>query len=205
MVPTGQIVAELLIHLELTGIALCLATVVAVPLGILIARERWLSGPVLAAVSTIQTVPSVALLGFLIPLFGIGPKPAIVALFLYALLPIVRNTFAGISGVDAAAIEAARGMGMMERQILVRVTLPQALPVIMAGLRTAAVLSVAVATLAALVGARGLGTFIFQGIDTTSTPMILSGAIPIAGLALFLDALLAGVEKWITPAGLKRV
>src|SRR5262245_27591357 len=136
-VSTTVMLRALLEHLELTAAALLLATLLGVPLGIHIARARFLAGPVLAVVSAIQTIPSVALLGFLIPFFGIGMKPAIVVLFLYSLLPIVRNTYTGISGVDPAAIEAARGMGMRDRQILFRVTIPQALPVLMAGLRTA--------------------------------------------------------------------
>ena len=147
--------------------------------------------------------PFVALLGFLIPLFGIGMKPAIVALFLYSLLPIVRNTYTGITQVDAAAVEAARGMGMRDRQILLRVTIPQALPVLMAGIRTATVLCVGVATLAALIGAGGLGTFIFRGISMLNTPMVLAGAIPAGVLALALDGLLALALRWLTPPGLR--
>jgi osmoprotectant transport system permease protein len=191
-------------HLELTAAALVLATLIGVPLGIHIARERFLAGPVLAVVSTIQTVPSVALLGFLIPLLGIGMKPAIVVLFAYSLLPIVRNTYTGLVGVDAAAVEAARGIGMRDRQILLRVTIPQALPVLMAGVRTATVLCVGVTTVAALIGAGGLGSFIFRGIAMLNTTMILAGAVPAGLLALVLDLLLAGVERWITPAGLRR-
>lgn len=191
-------------HLELTGIALLLATLLGVPLGIHIARARFLSGPVLAFVSTLQTIPSVALLGFLIPVFGIGMKPAVIALFLYSLLPIVRNTFTGIDQVDTAAIEAARGMGMRERQILFRVTIPQALPVLMAGIRTAAVLCVGIATIAALIGAGGLGAFIFRGISMLNTRMVLAGAVPAAVLALLLDAGLAGLERAITPPGLRK-
>lgn len=191
-------------HLELTAAALLLATILGVPLGIHIARARFLAGPVLAVVSTIQTIPSVALLGFLIPIFGIGMKPAIVVLFLYSLLPIVRNTYTGIIGVDPAAVEAARGMGMRERQILFRVTIPQALPVLMAGLRTATVLCVGVTTVAALIGAGGLGAFIFRGIAMLNTRMILAGAIPAAVLALVLDLTLAFVERRITPPGPKK-
>jgi osmoprotectant transport system permease protein len=201
MVSTGDILSELARHLELTAIALSLATIIGIPLGVILSRERWLSGPVLAVVSAVYTIPSVALLGFMIPLFGIGPRPAIVAIFVYALLPIVRNTFTGISQIDPAAVEAARGMGMTDNQVLRRVTIPLALPFLLAGVRTSTVLSVAVATLAALVGARGLGTFVFQGIDMTNTRMILSGAVPIAALALALDWLLSLVEQWVAPAG----
>jgi osmoprotectant transport system permease protein len=199
----AAIVQALLEHLQITALALALAVLVGVPLGVHIARERFLSGPVLAAVSGIQTVPSVALLGFLIPLFGIGIKPALVALFLYSLLPIVRNTFAGVSQVDPAAIEAAQGMGMSDLQILRHITVPQSLPVLMAGIRTATVLSVGVATLAALIGAGGLGTFIFRGIAMVNSQMVLAGAIPAAALALALDGLLALVERWLTPTGLR--
>lgn len=197
------ILTALVEHLELTFIALVLATLIGIPLGIHLARNRFLSAPVLAVVSTIQTIPSVALLGFLIPLLGIGMKPAIVALFLYSLLPIVRNTFTGVDRVDVAAIEAARGMGMRDRQILLRVMIPQALPVLMAGIRTATVLCVGITTLAALIGAGGLGTFIFRGIAMLNTPMVLAGAVPAALLALVLDGTLALVEKWITPPGLR--
>ncbi|HEY8079104.1 MAG TPA: ABC transporter permease [Labilithrix sp.] len=203
-ITTEVLLRALVEHLELTAAALALATLIGVPLGIHIARARFLAGPVLAIVSTIQTVPSVALLGFLIPLLGIGMKPAIVVLFSYSLLPIVRNTYTGLIGVDAAAIEAARGIGMRDGQILMRVTIPQALPVLMAGIRTATVLCVGVTTVAALIGAGGLGSFIFRGIAMLNTTMILAGAVPAALLALVLDLLLAGVERWITPAGLRK-
>ncbi len=193
----------LLEHLQLTAVAVALASAIGMPLGIHIARHRFLAGPVLAVVSAIQTVPSVALLGFLIPVLGIGWKPAVLALFLYALLPIVRNTFAAIEQVDAAAVEAARGMGMTDAQILWRVTLPQSLPVLMAGIRTSTVWSVGVATLAALIGAGGLGTFIFQGIAMVNTRTILAGAIPAALLALALDATLAIAQRVATPRGLR--
>lgn len=190
-------------HLQITGISLLIAAMVGIPLGIHIARERFLAGPVLATVSAIQTIPSLALLGFLIPILGIGARPAIVALFLYALLPIVRNTHAALARVDPAAVDAARGMGMREAQILRNVTLPQALPVIMAGVRTATVFSVGVATLAALVGAGGLGTFIFRGIAMVNSRMVLAGAIPTALLALSLDGALAMLERVLTPRGLR--
>jgi osmoprotectant transport system permease protein len=190
-------------HLEITGLALVIAILVGIPLGIHIAREKFLAAPVLAIVSALQTIPSLALLGFLIPILGIGARPAIVALFVYALLPIVANTHAALGRVDPAAIDAARGMGMRDMQILRDVTLPQALPVIMAGVRTATVFSVGVATLAALVGGGGLGTFIFRGIAMVNTRMVLAGAIPTALLALALDALLAIVGRALTPRGLR--
>ena len=135
MASAHDIFVEILRHLQLTGIALALAAIAGVPLGVLIARERWLATPVLATISVIYTIPSVALLGFMIPLLGIGPRVAIVALFLYALLPIVRNAYTGTDRCDRTVTEAARGMGMREGQVLARVVLPQALPVLMAGIR----------------------------------------------------------------------
>lgn len=190
-------------HLTLTAVAVSIAVVVGVPLGAFLARERFVAGPVLAVVGVVQTVPSLALLGLLIPVLGIGVKPALLALFLYALLPIVRNTFAGLDGVDPAAVDAARGMGMTDRQILLQVSLPQALAVIMGGIRTSTVINVGVATLAAFVGAGGLGDFIFRGIAMVDMRTVLMGAIPAALLALVLDALLASVERRLVPAGLR--
>ena len=178
-------------HLGLTFISLFLAVLVGLPVGILIARKRKLSGSVLAFAGVLQTIPSIALLGFMIPLLGIGAKPAIVALLIYALLPIIRNTYTGIVGVDAAVREAAKAMGMSASQILFKVELPLAMPVILAGIRTATVINVGVATLASYIAAGGLGEFIFGGISLNNTNMILAGAIPAAVLAIFLDALLA--------------
>jgi osmoprotectant transport system permease protein len=198
------VLRALLQHLGLTAVALLLAVVIGVPLGIHLARERFLARPVLTVIGVIQTIPTVALVGFLIPIFGIGLKPAVIALFLYSLLPVVLNTYTGIDQVDRAAIEAARGIGMRDRQILFRVMIPQALPVLMAGVRTATVLCVGVATLAAVIGAGGLGTFIFAGVDTLNSRMVLAGAVPAAVLALALDWGLALLERWITPAGLRK-
>lgn len=195
----GQATLE---HLELTGIAVGLAIAIGVPLGAYVARERFIAGPVLAVVGVIQTVPSLALLGLLVPLLGIGDKPALLALFLYALLPIVRNTYAGLASIDPAQLEAARGMGMRERQILWRVALPQALPIVIGGIRMSTVINVGVATLAALVGAGGLGKFIFRGIAMVDGRMVAMGAVPAALLALALDGLLALVERRLVPAGI---
>lgn len=150
-----------------------------------------------------QTVPSLALLGFMIPIFGIGIKTAIAALFLYSLLPIIRNTYAGIKDVDKATTEAAKGMGMTSRQVLFKVELPLAIPVMMAGIRTAAVINVGTATLAAFIGAGGLGDFIFLGITRGIDGLILLGAIPAALLAIVLEILLSSVERWTTPEGLR--
>jgi osmoprotectant transport system permease protein len=191
----GKLAQQTLQHVALTTAALLLGAAVGVPLGLwLTRRPRWAPW-VLGVAGVLQTVPSIALLGFLIPLMGIGAKPAILALFLYSLLPIVRNTVAGIQGVPVAVVEAARGLGFTDGQLLRRVELPLALPVLMAGLRTAAVVNVGVATLAAYVAAGGLGEFIFEGISLNNPVMILAGAIPSAALALAFDAGLGWLEK----------
>ena len=169
---------------------------------VLLTRFRWLATPILGGANVIQTVPSLAILGFMIPLFGIGATPAIVALFLYALLPIIRNTYTGIIGVNPAIIEAAIGVGMTQRQVLGWVRLPLALSVIMAGIRTSTVICVGIATLCAFIGAGGLGEFIFSGISMVNANMILAGAIPAALLALMLDFVLGRIEKQLTPKGL---
>ena len=191
----GKIFDQLLAHIGLTFISLLIAIAIGVPLGILIAKRQKAAPSVLGFVGVLQTIPSIALLGFMIPLLGIGPKPAIVALFLYALLPIVRNTFTGIIGVDSSVKDAAKGMGMSGRQVLTKVELPLALPVILAGIRTATVINVGVATLAAYIAAGGLGEFIFGGIALNNTNMILAGAIPAALLAIVLDYILSIVQK----------
>jgi len=190
-------------HLYLTGIAIGFAILIGISLGITLSRFRWLATPILGIASVIQTIPSLAILGFMIPLLGIGAKPAIAALFLYALLPIIRNTYTSVVGVNPALIEAATGMGMTRRQILVSVRLPLALPIIMAGIRTSTVICVGIATLCAFIGAGGLGTLIFRGISMVNNKVILGGAIPAALLALALDFLLARLEVILSPKGLK--
>jgi osmoprotectant transport system permease protein len=192
---SDKLATQTLEHIGLTFISLLLAVLVGLPLGILIARKRKLSGAVLGIAGVLQTIPSIALLGFMIPLLGIGPKPAIMALLLYALLPIIRNTYTGITGVDAAVKEAATAMGMSQRQILFKVELPLAMPVILAGIRTATVITVGVATLASYIAAGGLGEFIFGGISLNNTNMILAGAIPAALLAIIFDFLLSRVQN----------
>jgi osmoprotectant transport system permease protein len=192
---SGKILSQLLAHIGLTFISLLIAVAIGVPLGIFISKRKQYSAPVLGLTGVLQTIPSIALLGFMIPLLGIGPRPAIVALFLYALLPIVRNTFTGITGVDASVRDAARGMGMNGWQVLSKVELPLALPVILAGIRTATVINVGVATLAAYIAAGGLGEFIFGGIALNNTNMILAGAIPAALLAIFFDFILSRLQK----------
>jgi len=191
---SDKLATQTLEHIGLTFISLFLAVLVGLPLGILIARKRKLSGTVLGIAGVLQTIPSIALLGFMIPLLGIGPKPAIVALLLYALLPIIRNTYTGITGVDAAVKEAAMAMGMSRWQILTKVELPLAMPVILAGIRTATVITVGVATLASYIAAGGLGEFIFGGKSLNNTNMILAGAIPAALLAIIFDFLLSRVQ-----------
>lgn len=192
---SDKIGQQVVTHIGLTFLSLFLAVLIGLPLGILIARKQKWAGPVLGFAGVMQTIPSIALLGFLIPLLGIGALPAIAALFLYALLPIIRNTYTGIGEVDAAVVDAARGMGMTASQILLKVQLPLAMPVILAGIRTATVINVGVATLAAYIAAGGLGEFIFGGIALNNTNMILAGAIPAALLAIIFDFALAGVQR----------
>ena len=199
----GQILSLTLEHLWMSLAAVLLAILLGVPVAILLTRHKKLSGPVLGIASLIQTIPSLALLGFMIPLLGIGWGPAVVALFLYALLPIIRNTYTGIENVDSAIIEAGRGMGLTGRQILYMVELPLAIPVVMAGIRTSTVINVGVATLCALVGAGGLGQLIFRGISMINSNMILAGAVPAALLALSLDYILGLCEHALSPEGLK--
>ncbi|RAJ97800.1 osmoprotectant transport system permease protein [Larkinella arboricola] len=195
IVQQGDKLAEqTLTHIGLTFLSLCLALLIGLPTGILITYRPKIAAVVLAVVGVLQTIPSIALLGFLIPILGIGSWPAIVALFLYALLPIVRNTYVGIREVSPALKETARGMGMTTRQVLTRLELPLALPVIFAGIRTATVINVGVATLAAYVAAGGLGEFIFGGIALNNPNMVLAGAIPAALLAVLFDFLLARLQ-----------
>lgn len=192
---SDKLLNQTLQHIGLTFISLLLAIVIGLPLGILIARKRKLSGSILGAAGILQTVPSIALLGFMIPLLGIGAKPAIVALLIYALLPIIRNTYTGIIGIDKYTTEAAKALGMGKAQILFKIEIPLAMPVILAGVRTATVINVGVATLASYIAAGGLGEFIFGGISLNNTNMILAGAIPAALLAILLDGLLSLIQK----------
>lgn len=192
---SDKLLVQTLQHIGLTFISLLLAIAIGLPLGILIARTRKLSGTILGIAGILQTIPSIALLGFMIPFLGIGAKPAIVALLIYALLPIIRNTYTGISGIDRSIIEAARALGMSKWQILFNVEFPLAMPVILAGIRTATVINVGVATLASYIAAGGLGEFIFGGISLNNSNMILAGAIPSALLAIVLDFLLSRVQQ----------
>jgi osmoprotectant transport system permease protein len=194
-------------HVFLVVLSTLAAALVGVPAGILISRRPRLGAPVLGAANVLQTVPSLAMFGFLIPLpllGGIGARTAVVALVLYALLPMVRNTYAGIRAVDPAVRESALGMGMTDGQLLRMVELPLSVGVIMAGLRVAAVTGVGTATIAAAVGAGGFGTYIFRGVATVNDTLILAGALPSALLALALDWLLGRLERRLEPPGTGR-
>ena len=189
-------------HLWLVGISTLLAVLVGIPLGILITRWPVLNKPVLGGANIIQTIPSLALFGFLLPAPWIGARAdrlAILALTLYALLPLIRNTYTGIRGVDPAVVEAGRGMGLTDRQLLFQVELPLALGVIIAGVRVATVISVGLATIAAAIGAGGLGEYIFRGLAMVNNQVILAGAIPAAMMALLADVSLGWLEKRLTP------
>jgi osmoprotectant transport system permease protein len=190
-------------HLLLVALSLLAGVLVAVPLGISLERAPRGAEATIRAVGVLQTIPSIALLAFMIPVLGIGVLPAVVALFLYSLLPMVRNAYTGVRDADARAVEAARALGMTDRQLLAQVRLPLAAPVIMAGIRTAAVIDVGTATLAAFIGAGGLGDPIVSGLALSDTRMILSGAIPAAVLALAVDSMLAIAERAVSPRGLR--
>lgn len=190
-------------HLFMVAMAAGAATAVGVPVGIVLTRHPWMSKPVLAAANVLQTIPSLALFGFLIPLLGshgIGRLPALIALFLYSLLPIIQNTFTGIRGVDETVGEAAHGMGMTDWQVLTEVELPLSMPVILAGVRVATVISVGTATIAAAIGAGGLGMYIFRGLRMNDNQFILAGALPAALMALAADFTLGWMESTLTPA-----
>jgi osmoprotectant transport system permease protein len=198
----GQVLELTLEHLWLVGLSTLFATLIGIPLGILIAHRPAFDKPVLGSANIIQTVPSLALFGFLLPVPWLGGRAdrlAILALSLYALLPIIRNTFAGIRGVDPAVTESARGMGMTESQLLWQVELPLATSVILSGVRTAVVISVGLATIAAAIGAGGLGEFIFRGLAMVDNSVILAGAVPAAILALLADFGIGLLEKRLQP------
>jgi osmoprotectant transport system permease protein len=189
-------------HIWLVAISMGLAVLVGVPAGILLTRKPRLREPVIGGANIIETIPSLALFGFLLPAPWLGARAdriAITALALYALLPIVRNTYVGITGVDPGVREAARGMGLTGRQMLWQVELPLAMSVILAGIRTATVLSIGIATIAAAIGAGGLGEFIFRGLAMVDDKVILAGAIPAAILALAADLALGWLEGRLRP------
>ncbi|MGG4495911.1 ABC transporter permease [Brevibacillus reuszeri] len=190
-------------HTYISFIAVIAGFLIAVPLGIVLTRTEKLNKYVIGFVNILQTIPSLALLGLMIPLLGIGVIPAIVALFLYSLLPMLRNTFTGIREVDPALKEAARGMGMTSLQILFKVELPMALSIIMGGFRTATIFTISWATLAAVIGGGGLGYLVFTGLGVANDSMLLTGAIATALLATIADFITQKIQKLCTPKGLR--
>lgn len=194
----SEILSATLTHLFLVVVAMLIACAITIPCGMLMVRRPTLRGVALGTANIFQTVPSLALFGFLIPIpfiGGIGPRTAIVALVLYALLPILRNTYVGLTEIDPAVLEAAEAMGMTDAQIMWRVRVPLAVAVILAGIRTATVITIGVATIAAAIGAGGLGSFIFRGVALVNNSLLLAGAIPAALLALLADFGLGRLEK----------
>jgi osmoprotectant transport system permease protein len=192
---TTSIAQLFLEHVMLTGVALALAVVIGVPLGILIARRQQLRGPVLAILGVVYTIPSLAMFVLLLMVFGIGALPAIIALVAYAQLVIVRNTLVGLTDIEPSIIEAAHGMGMSSRQQLMRVELPLALPMILAGVRLAAISIIGIGTIAAFINAGGLGDLLFTGILTGNQSQIIAGSIAISVLAIGVNMLLRALER----------
>ncbi len=199
----SEILQATIEHVWLVAATMLLSIAIGVPLGILVARRPWLSKPILGSANIAETIPSLALLGFFLTVPWLGARAdrlTIAALTLYALLPIIRNTATGIAGVEPAVREAARGMGMTDRQILFHVELPLSVSTMLAGIRVATVLTIGIATIAAAVGAGGLGEFIFRGLAMVNNQLILAGAIPAALLALLADFLLSVLEHRLRPA-----
>ena len=194
-----MILSRLLEHIRITGISVAMSVIIGIPLGTLISYIRPMSKPTLAVTNVVQAIPSLALLGFLVPVLGIGAKPATFMVIVYSLLPIVKNTFTGLSTINAEMIEAAKGIGMTRLQILLKVKMPLALPMIMAGIRISAVTSVGLVTIAAFIGAGGLGLIIYTGIDMVNPTMVLAGAVPACLLALLVDFVASLIEKVVTP------
>ncbi|MGB3756703.1 MAG: ABC transporter permease [Rivularia sp. (in: cyanobacteria)] len=194
----AEIIERSIEHLVLVIIAIGIATLIGIPLGILITRNQSLRQPILGVANIMQTIPSLALFGLLIPvpiIGGIGEVPAIVALTLYSFLPIIRNTYTGITNVNPAVREAGRGMGMTDMQLLFQVEIPLALGVILAGVRVAVVIGIGITTIAAAIGAGGLGVFIFRGISLVNNQLILAGAVPAALIALVADLGIGALER----------
>ncbi len=191
----GQIISLLIQHIQLTVVAIVVAIIIGIPLGILVSKNEKLRKYIVGMINVFQAIPSMALLGLLVPVLGIGSKPAIMMVVLYSLLPIVKNTTTGILGIDKNIIESATGIGLTSKQILYKIQLPLALPIIMAGIRISAVTAVGLMTLAAFIGAGGLGYLVFSGVQTVNNIMILAGAIPACILALSVDYIFSRVEK----------
>ena len=199
-----QILSLLIEHIKLTAISVGVAILIGVPLGIFISYAAKASKPILCLANIIQAIPSMALLGFMIPFLGIGTVPAIVAVVLYSLLPIIKNTYTGIENINQQTLEAAKGLGLTTFQVLTKVQIPLALPVIMAGVRIASVTAVGLMTMAAFIGAGGLGYLVFSGIRTVNNNQILAGAIPACLLALVVDFLIGLVEDLVMPISLQK-
>jgi len=190
-------------HIEITLIAVSISTVIGVAIGIFITRHQRVAGAIIGIAGILYTIPSLALFGMLIPFIGIGLKPTLIALILYSQLALIRNTFVGIVHIDPSIREAGKGMGMSNWQFLRMVEIPVALPVIMAGIRTAAVMNIGTATIAAYIGAGGLGWLIFRGIASVNSDQIIAGAVPVILLAVAVDYLFILLERALTPAGLR--
>lgn len=189
-------------QIYISAISLGLGIIVAVPLSIILMKFPRVAKVVIVIASMLQTIPALALLAIMIPFFGIGKLPAIIALFLYSLMPILRNTYVGLMGVNPDTIDSARGLGMTNMQLILKVDIPLAMPVIMAGIRLSAIYVIAWATLASYIGAGGLGDFIFNGLSLYQTDLIFGGTIPVIILALLTDYLLGKLERKLTPKGI---
>ena len=203
--PAMKIVTATLRHLQIVAVAELFAIIVGIPIGFISTRRafRFVS-PVLIGIANVgQTVPTLAFIGIAATLLGMGYTAAVIALFVYATLPIIRNTYAGIRSVDPAVKEAAQGMGMSKWEVTSRIELPLARPIIMAGIRTSTVVNVGTAAVAGMIGAGGLGAIIMSGLAVRVMPIVIQGAAPTAALAIVLDVPLGGVEEWMTPRGLK--
>ena len=189
-------------QIYISAISLALGIIVAIPLSIILMKFPRGAKIVIAIASMLQTIPALALLAMMIPFFGVGRLPAIIALFLYSLMPILRNTYVGLTGVNQDTIDSARGLGMTNMQLILKVDIPLAMPVIMAGIRLSAIYVIAWATLASYIGAGGLGDFIFNGLSLYQTDLIFGGTIPVIILALLTDYLLGKLERKLTPKGI---
>ena len=199
----SQLLSKAVEHFYISMFALLLAIVVAVPLGILLSKTQRTANVVLTVAGVLQTIPTLAVLAIMIPIFGVGKTPAIVALFIYVLLPILNNTVLGVKNIDKNVIQAGQSMGMTKFQLMKDVDMPLALPLIISGIRLSSVYVISWATLASYVGAGGLGDLVFNGLNLYQPPMIISAAIVVTLLALVIDFILSLVEKWVVPKGLK--
>lgn len=199
----SQLISKTIEHFYISIIALLIAIVVVVPIGILLSKLKRTSNFVLTVAGVLQTIPTLAVLAIMIPIFGVGKTPAIVALFIYVLLPILNNTVLGVQNIDKNIKEAGTSMGMTRFQLMKDVELPLALPLILGGIRLSSVYVISWATLASYVGAGGLGDFVFNGLNLYDPMMIVSAAVLVTALALFVDFILSLIEKWAVPKGLK--